>query len=202
MNFLAHCLLPEVACPGIPAAFIAGGFLGDFVKGGLEGRFPPDLENGIRLHRRIDAFSNRLPGIEQSCARLPANLRRYAPIFLDVVADHVLARHWSDFHNSSLVGFTNRVYTILEAHGDHLPDHGHRFLEHARSQDLFARYAEADVLAGVLTSIARRLGKPELATETVAAVNQTLPGLEEDFREYFPTMVEHTREWLVARGYG
>ena len=50
--------------------------LGDFVKGRVSESLPPELRAGIRLHRRIDAFSNRLADTKPSIARLGAELRR------------------------------------------------------------------------------------------------------------------------------
>ena len=53
MNYLAHFHLA-----GDDPAMIGGALLGDFVKGSLGGEYHRDLERGIRLHRRIDAFSD------------------------------------------------------------------------------------------------------------------------------------------------
>lgn len=56
MNYLAHLHL------GGPAPQqLLGSLYGDFVKGSLEGRFPPALEAAIRLHRHIDSYTDRHP---------------------------------------------------------------------------------------------------------------------------------------------
>ena len=54
MNYLAHFFLaypdPEL---------MAGGYLGDFVKGTLkDADFSPGVTLGIKLHRAIDAFTD------------------------------------------------------------------------------------------------------------------------------------------------
>ena len=56
MNYLAHLHL------GGPAPHqLLGSLYGDFVKGSLEGRFPPALEAAIRLHRHIDSYTAQHP---------------------------------------------------------------------------------------------------------------------------------------------
>ena len=86
MNYLAHCALGS-AHP----EYLVGGFLGDFVKGAVPVHLPQRIQVGIRLHRRLDAYSATQPDIADSIARLPRSLRRVAPIFIDLLADHYLA---------------------------------------------------------------------------------------------------------------
>jgi acyl carrier protein phosphodiesterase len=201
VNFLAHCLIPEVALIDCHPDLLAGGFFGDFVKGAVDPSLPLDLANGIRLHRRLDAFSNQLPAIRTSCDRFPAELRRFAPIFVDVVADHVLARTWERHHDTPLPHFSARAYAAIGAHLERLPAAGQRFYDHARRHDLFARYGDPATLHGSLTSVASRLDRAWLAPPAIAAIERALPALTEDFEQYFPLLIAHAGEWLAARGY-
>lgn len=202
MNFLAHCLIPELACPSVPEGIVVGGYLGDFLKGGVPPSLPQSLADGVRLHRRIDAFSNQQETIRASCARFPAELRRLAPIFVDLVADHLLARDWVRFHHQPLSVFTAQTYARLDRHAAHLPAPGQQFLQHAIRHDLFAGYAETATLDAAIASVARRLGRPDAAVPVQRAVAELLPGLDQDFRDYFPALVNHAEAWLADRGYG
>ncbi len=208
MNFLAHCLIPDLALKDTHPDLVAGGFFGDFIKGSLNGNsaladpLPNDLVNGIRLHRRIDAFSNQLPGIRASCARFPPTLRRFAPIFVDVVADHLLARAWQRFHTLPLTAFSAHAYATIAPHVPRLPESGRRFYDYMSAQDLFARYRDVETLHQSLGSIARRLKREPLTDSIVVAVDQQLPGLAADFDDYFPALVTHASEWLKTQGYG
>ncbi|MGA1371553.1 MAG: ACP phosphodiesterase [Pseudomonadales bacterium] len=202
MNFLAHCLIPELAQPGIPDGVVVGGFLGDFLKGSVPATLPAALADGVRLHRRLDAFSNQHETIRLSCARLPTPLRRIAPVFVDLVADHLLARNWAAIYHQPLTGYTAQTYTRLERLGSYLPESARQFLEHAIRHDLFAAYADMETLNAAIRSVARRLGRPEAAELVQTAVADALPQLDADFRDYFPELVAHADAWLVDRGYG
>ncbi|MFM8355407.1 MAG: ACP phosphodiesterase [Gammaproteobacteria bacterium] len=201
MNFLAHCVLPELALPGAPSGLMVGGFLGDFLKGPVPEHLPTTIADGVRLHRRLDAFSNQHAAIRASCQRFPSDLRRVAPVFVDVLADHLLADRFDRYGPEPLTDFTARAYATLEAHRAHIPDHGQRFLRHAVTHDLFAAYATPDTLSGAIESVARRLGRAEVSAAVIDTIATSHAALVQDFVDYFPDLVAHAADWLTARGY-
>ncbi|NCF19921.1 MAG: ACP phosphodiesterase, partial [Haliea sp.] len=100
MNFLAHF---HLAWPD--AGLVAGGLEGDYYKGPLRGDLPAAIERGVRLHRAIDAYTDRHPVLEQLRRQFPERLRRYAGILIDISFDHYLSRHWSSFSDIPLGEF-------------------------------------------------------------------------------------------------
>ena len=73
MNFLAHAWLA-----GDAPADRLGGLMGDFVKGPLPAGLPPDVAEGVRLHRQIDVFAETHPAFRRSRARVSPERRRVA----------------------------------------------------------------------------------------------------------------------------
>ena len=71
MNHLAHLLLAERS-----DGLLVGGFLGDFVKGRLKGDRPPAIEQGIKLHRYIDHFTDHHPEALRLRALFPDSTRK------------------------------------------------------------------------------------------------------------------------------
>lgn len=197
MNFLAHCLIPEQALSDTHPDLIAGGFIGDFLKGPVPDDLPPALADGVRLHRRIDAYSNQHPGIRASCQRFDPALRRFAPIFVDVVADHLLARHWPRFHPQPLEAFTAEVYRAIQPHVGRLPEQGQRFFDYMSEHDVLAAYRNNAAMERALLSITRRLSRPVSNTLLLADVGARLPELEADFLAYFPDLISHAAAWLA-----
>lgn len=200
MNFLAHCLIAARASPddeAMGAGLIAGAILGDFVKGTVPERWPAPLQAGIRLHRRIDAFSNGAAGIRRSCNRFPADLRRLAPAFVDIVADHCLAIDWPACHDEPLEAFSQRCYAALAPHAHLLDSPGRRYLDWMVEEDLLAHYRYVGAMEQGLLSITRRLGRQHLNGALLEFVADRLPDLQEDFRGYFPELLAHGRDWTA-----
>lgn len=196
MNFLAHCLL------GHPdPALMAGGFIGDFVKGPLPERLPAALREGVRLHRRIDAVSNGLPGIARSVGRLHPELRRVAPPLVDVVADHCLAKDWGRHGTGELADFAASTYAAIAGFERHLPAGGRRLFRHMRDIDLLTRYQYPETARRGMLHILNRLRQGHLATHLDDVVGATLPALRYDFAGYFPALVRAVDAWKAETGY-
>ena len=183
MNFLAHCLL---AWPG--QGWIAGGVLGDFVKGRLPETLPPELRAGIRLHRRIDSFANRLPDMKPSIARFDLELRRAAPVLLDIVADHCLALTWPRYSKVPLADLGTEVYGALRRFGACVPAKGRPFVARMIETDLLGRYAEPEVRDRALRYVLSRLRLTHLSSVLEQLLDSRLPAFVEDFHGYFPKL--------------
>ena len=151
----------------------------------------------IRLHRRIDAFSAVQSDIKASVTRLPASTRRLAPVFIDLVADHFLARNFESVHGEPLAAFTARTYAILGAHEAHLPSEAVRFFRFMRDHDLLGRYVGFEPIERAFRRIAERLGRPEAVKESMASLHACYREFEEDFRRYYPALQHHAAAWLT-----
>ncbi|NQD93571.1 DUF479 domain-containing protein [Pseudomonas sp. CrR25] len=182
MNYLAHLHLG-----GDAPAQLLGSLYGDFVKGTLAGQWPADIEAAIRLHRRIDAFTDSHPLQAQARARFPAERRRYAGILLDLFFDHCLARHWSDYADEPLAQFTGRVYRLL-ADESVLPGRLALIAPRMAAQDWLGSYTEFAVLEQVLVGMQRRLSRPAGLDGAMLELERLYRPLMEDFRQFYPEL--------------
>jgi acyl carrier protein phosphodiesterase len=204
VNFLAHCLLAERAAGALNQSaedtqmLIAGGFIGDFLKGPVSQDLPPALGLGVRLHRRIDAYSNQNEAIRRSCNRFPDALRRLAPPLVDVVADHFLATAWHDHHEQPLKTFTQQTYQHISASDAHLPAHGQEFLQWMVGNDLLNSYLRWDSIERGMRSVTRRLRRQDLDEQMIRDIPLLLTELQQDFQDYFPEIQQHAIDWLSA----
>jgi acyl carrier protein phosphodiesterase len=195
MNFLAHCALA-----GADPELVVGGFLGDFVKGVVPADLPTGVQAGIRLHRRVDAYSNTQPDIKTSVARFPPALRRVAPVFVDLIADHFLAREFDRHFDESLADFSRRTYAALDAHLDSLPAAARRFRRFVEETDLFERYRHLETVARGFRRIAERLSMPDVDAAGARTFETEYAGLLSDFGRYFPDIREHASGWIASNG--
>ena len=189
MNYLLHCWLAR-SDPGLQA----GGFLGDFIKGKLDSDIPADLKRGLLLHRHIDAQSNLLPSMRSTYHRFGTELRRPAPVLLDLVADHILAKYWSEFGAGELATFTHRCYERISRYD--IPPSARRLFDHMRNTDLMARYAQLEVVEEVMVRILKRLRFDAAELQLAHCLREQGMAFKTDFARYFRDLQMVVDAWL------
>jgi acyl carrier protein phosphodiesterase len=194
VNFLAHCALGARS-----DELLVGGFLGDFVKGPVPTDLPATIQEGIRLHRRLDAYSATEPHIRASVARLPTQLRRFAPPFVDLLADHLLALDFVAQHGESLCAFSARAYRAIESRRELLPAAAERFFDAMQEADLFDRYRDFASVERAFARLMARVGREDAIAPMVAQARTRYDELGRDFASYYPNLRAHADAWLESR---
>jgi acyl carrier protein phosphodiesterase len=201
MNFLAHCVVADKAAdqwessPEFREGLVAGAVIADFIKGPINSNWPKALQAGIRLHRRIDAFSNLQQGIKNTCDRFPPEYRRYAPIFVDLLADYFLSIYWEDFHNQPKTAFSASCYHALSRYQNFLSPNGLRFLAYAQENDLFASYDQWENIQIGLISVLRRLNKQEWFEDVDRCAQSLRTDALPDFHIYYSELLGQLPNW-------
>ena len=192
MNYLLHCWLGREN-----DGLLAGGFLGDFVKGEIPSNYEPDLQRGIRLHRHIDSESNRLEPMKKTYFRFGTSLRRPAPILLDLVADHIFAKYWHEFAIGDLADFSAKCYQTIGRYYL-LPNAAgmHRYMQRT---DLFRRYADQDVIYNICRRILVRLRMGQHAGQLATILVSEHDNFKKDFEGYFPLLEAKAQVWLQQK---
>lgn len=185
MNYLAHFHLawPE-------AELLAGALEGDFHKGPLGGGLPRGIEQGVKLHRAIDAFTDRHPEMARLRRAFPADLRRYSGILVDISFDHFLSRYWSRFSDASPREFNRAVYACLAAHLEHLSPGARNMYRRMVEHDLLGVYASWDSVPASALRVGERFrrGNPFRDAARRLAPHREL--LERTFLAFYPEAVE------------
>jgi len=201
MNFLAHCGLAMNAadaweCDAISRrGLLAGAVIGDFVKGTIPTDWPIELQAGVRLHRRVDALSNHHPGIRQHCDEYPQHLRRYAPIFVDMMADHCLAKTWSHYYSNTPRVFSAQCYSAIAGYEAFLSPAGQRFFTYMQQVDLLANYHEWPNIARGLSSVLRRLAREDWTEEVEETSLALVSSSQRHFEGYYPELQAAWHKW-------
>jgi len=184
MNFLAHLWIADVTGTSMP-----GAILGDVVRGSDLSMFSHTVAEGIRLHRRIDAATDRHPLLIEARSAFADGERRYAGIVLDLACDFALAGDWPQYHPAPLDAFCERAAQAVaseraafQAAGAEAPD-THRFAQ------LLQSYGREDGIERALRRVASRLRRPEAMLHAARtwplhaeSLRATLPGLLDDLR--------------------
>jgi len=198
VNFLAHLLLG-----GHDSESMAGSILGDFVRGGIEDRFPPAIEDAIRLHREIDDFTDHNLHWMQSRSRLSEPRRRYAGVIVDVFYDHLLCRRWDELAEAPLDRFIARSYRALARHLQHYDGKGREVVGWLIEEDWLSRYPSCEGLARTFVGLSRRTARSGVMLGSEEELFADLEAYESDFAKFWPELeafvAEARRSMAAAR---
>lgn len=108
MNFLGHLYLSNDDLP-----LMTANLFGDYVKGKNYTHLPMVVQKGVRLHRKIDSFTDQHTSFKKVKQELYPELPKITPVAIDLYLDHLLAKYWSSFHSLPLHEFTERFLTYF-----------------------------------------------------------------------------------------
>jgi acyl carrier protein phosphodiesterase len=95
--------------------------ISDYVKGKTKFDYPPGIQQGIMLHRIIDTYTDTHSATKEAKEIFRPAYRLYSGAMVDVVYDHFLANDIAEFTASSLLEFSQQVYTQLEKQVEWMP---------------------------------------------------------------------------------
>lgn len=186
MNYLAHLFLA-----GPSAESLIGNLAGDFVKGPLHDEFPPPVADGIRMHRKIDAFTDAHPQVAAFRRVLAPELRHYSRVVSDVFFDHFLVRHWDQYSDESLDAFLQRVYRAIDPHAGTLPGRLAFVYPRMRDEHWLLSYGSVDGIRRTLHFLSRRLSRRPVLEDAVHYLSDSRNELARRFHAFFPDVVQY-----------
>lgn len=193
MNFLAHFHLawPE-------EGLIVGALEGDYYKGPFKGDLPRDIEQGVVLHRAIDAYTDQHERVVALRQALPPQLRRYAGILIDLSFDHFLARYWQDFSDVPQQEFNAAVYTTLNAQDAALSPAASAMSRRIREHDILHLYREWRTVPESAQRIGERFKRGNPFSGLDAQLTPLLDEIEAAFLVFYPELQDYAAERIRA----
>jgi acyl carrier protein phosphodiesterase len=183
MNFLAHF---HLAWPD--EGLIAGGLEGDYCKGPLRGELPQGVENGVKLHRAIDAYTDNHPLVAQLRHNFPRELRRYAGILIDLSFDHYLSLHWDRFADMPLGEFNRAVYRALDRQQAELSQGSQGMIARLVKHDILGIYHNWETVPATAAHIGRRFKRENPLRDVNGQLSPIRQEIETAFLEFYPQL--------------
>ena len=179
MNYLAHMVLGQVH--GLDEEGVVGNFIGDAVKGRhVEREWGAAIGRGIRFHRALDATSDGLAASREARKLLRGACGKWSGVVWDVLADHVLAKHFAELTSCQLVDFARSQEALLERNVERMPERSQRFFQAMVAHRWLIGYAHESVVDDVLFAMSRRrdvAGPVALGWEAYVAHREELDAL-------------------------
>jgi acyl carrier protein phosphodiesterase len=151
MNYLAHAYLsfqdPEIT---------VGQIIADHVKGSQIQAYTEGIQKGIRMHRKLDMFTDKHPASIRAKEILAPSCGRYAAVFVDISYDYFLANDSKRFPILQLEAFSQWVYQLLEEHYAILPQRFQSIYPYMRKQNWLKSYRSKSGIEQSFQGIIRR----------------------------------------------
>ena len=190
LNFLAHLYLS-----GHQEDLLVGNFLADYLKNKDVLRLPRPVQEGIRLHRKIDSFTDQHPAVLDSVRRMRPVHGKFAPVVLDICLDYILANNWDTYADESLVDFTQGVYKVLAANIALMPDFLQERLPLMIADDWLVKYGTENGLRFTFERMKYRTSYPEYFNGAVDNFLRDYELYEREFNIFFPDIIEELKSW-------
>lgn len=191
MNFLAHIFLS-----GKDENLMLGNFIADMVKGRQIEKYNAEVVKGIKLHRKIDEFTDSHEYVTRSKDRIRDKYRHYSGVVIDMYYDHFLARNWDTYSREPIDTFVQSAYNVLLKNYMMLPRRAKFMLPIMIGSNWLVNYADLNSFKRHMEGLARRTPYNSGMEHAVDDLKLHYEDFEQDFRDYFPQLMQYVRSYL------
>jgi len=184
MNYLAHFYLSDY-----DKYLLIGNYIADDVKGKKYLGFPIEIQKGILLHRKIDAFTDTHPLVLNSKKIIRHHQRKFTPVVMDVFYDYFLAKNWGNYSKDELKDFTSFVYKTLFKNLNHLPLKSQIRLSFMAKSNWLYNYRNINGINKALTGLSKRSNYSNNMAKGYVILKEKEKILSEDFKLFFPELI-------------
>lgn len=152
---------------------------------------------GIRLHRSIDHFTDTHPLVLEVVELFRPQQKRFAPVVVDLVFDHLLAcdfHHWSEL---DLWEFTESVFDQIDSQEQHIPQRAMVFYPHLKKHNWLLHYSKTKGLQLALEGMDRRISAPSVMADCIGLVIENRDVLNGLFVPFFKDLQNHVNDYLT-----
>ncbi|VTS02989.1 acyl carrier protein phosphodiesterase [Tuwongella immobilis] len=190
MNHLAHLFL----APDDRESRL-GNLFADFVKGADSiAQLPERVRDGVRLHRKIDSFTDSHPVVHRSIGRISTQWGWFSGIILDVYFDYLLIHSWNRYTTIDYSTFVESIEAMLEPAPEWFDPAMQIMAQRMRQYHWLTAYGSLDGIADTLERISERIAirMPRRAMPLQQAMVDLMAhsdALADDFAEFFPSLM-------------
>jgi len=196
MNHLAHFMLARNS-----NELMLGGFIADAVKGKKYLNYEKEISKGILLHRFIDNFTDTHKEVSELKKLLRPQFGLLSGVVIDMIYDHILAKHWSEFNSDLLEAFSNQAYLVFEKYVSIMPERNQQLLPYMRKENWLLNYATIEGITKSFNGMSRRIRKGEMLMQAPQFILDNEIILKESFFRFYPELMKACEEEKIKLSY-
>lgn len=188
MNFLAHAYLSFGN-----AETLVGNMIADLVKGRQIDVYPLNIQQGIHIHRKIDAFTDSHPVTLKTMEIFRPSVAKYAGAFLDVAYDHFLALSEVYEPEGGWESFTQRCYLQISEYGEILPSKFCTMFMYMKNEDWLYNYRNEWLIEKSFFRLKQRAVYLDDNAPAFESFKLHYEELRESFESFFPELYNYVK---------
>ncbi|OGO74832.1 MAG: hypothetical protein A2203_14395 [Chromatiales bacterium RIFOXYA1_FULL_46_5] len=173
--------------------------MGDFYHGTKLELLNPAVAAGLYNHRAVDWFTDHHAEVRAARLLFSPDMRRFAPIALDMLFDFCLIKYWNHFFTADFSHYKLQLYRDLQDDLPQMPEAMANTFKAVTTQDWFSNYAE---LEGIQYSL-RRMASRGRFTARYAAIADELPKIQTEteqlFLRFFPQLQRFVHQAAIEQ---
>ena len=167
-----------------------GNFFGDFVKGSELSHLDDEHQIGVRLHRKIDSYTDSHSDIKALRTLFPRSIRRMSGVVIDIYFDHLLCAHWDRYTGLPLDELLQHFYAEVEAYPYGMSERYQQVKRGLLDYRWLSDYQDIQSCERSFKHIEKRLGGRILfAEQAMHIVQHSNRELNASFLRFYPQLV-------------
>lgn len=191
MNFLGHLYFSNN-----DEELMYANLFGDTVKGNQFLLYPPEIQKGILLHRKIDEYIDRHPAVLELKRELYEELPKVSSVAIDLFFDHLLARNWNDYHPSPYTEFLEGFYSYQPENWGYYPQTFQNFIEVMRERKWLNYYPLEEGLIKSCQGVSSRISFPNALHKASGSFWKRENKIYEVFQIYMSDAQEYLADFV------
>ncbi len=175
---------------------MTGNFIADSIRGNQFKHYSAGIQQGIRLHREIDTFTDAHEIVRRSKRRLDKKYGLYGGIIIDIFYDHFLAKNWEHYSAIPLDVYVDSVYKLLNDQFKTLPEKTQYMLPFMIEYNWLYNYQFMEGMQRVLNGMNRRTQNKSQMHLATKDLQEHYQEFEEDFKEFFALLTKFSYQKL------
>lgn len=186
MNYLAHIHLAHITDTSM-----LGNFFGDFVKGSDLSHLHDEHQLGVRLHRKIDSFTDNHIQVKALKNLFPKSIRRMSGVVIDIYFDHLLCAHWERFSEPDLDKLLEHFYIEIQDYPNNISDRFTQVRHGLLTYRWLTDYQHSENCERSFLQIEKRLtNRVIFAQEAMQFIQQNESEIQARFLNFYPELIE------------
>lgn len=170
---------------------MVGNFIADSVTANNFSNLSVNVVKGIKLHRKIDTFTDTHLIYLKSKHRFSNEFGKYSGVLMDMIYDHFLAKNFSKYSTVPLQLYSSNIYDTLNNYLEIFPDHAKQFYGYMVKHNVLYNYSTIEGLTEVLTHLNHRIKHRYQLQNSIQLLTQHFEEIEQEFFLFFDDLKEY-----------